>query len=305
MSKSYDLSTSTKWANLADGDHVVKLRAKGTGFGTSSFSNSVTVTKGNPSHTVVISCTGYGDSIKIYESDSLPTAYVDTPADSTLLGTWTTGQQSVTLTKKYLLLRWHSGVSALVGTNYKITPSTNATLVADYPKTHAPVWEDLTIFTVSGDVAINQSAVCLTGDTLVTMADYSNKRLDEISVGDLVLSIDFTVNKPIYRKVIYSDKDENNIHTEFDEWTFDDGTVIKTVHRHEFYNVEARRMKYMDEWKIGEHTLKQDGSHPALISHRNIKEKVNHYKITLEENTAYFANGLLTGDRLCPKGIEL
>nr|DAJ55397.1 MAG TPA: ATP-binding sugar transporter [Caudoviricetes sp.] len=46
MSKSYDLSTSTKWANLADGDHVVKLRAKGAGYGSSSFSNSVTVKKG-------------------------------------------------------------------------------------------------------------------------------------------------------------------------------------------------------------------------------------------------------------------
>lgn len=46
MSKSYDLSTSTKWANLADGEHVVKLKAKGAGYGTSSFSNSVTVTKG-------------------------------------------------------------------------------------------------------------------------------------------------------------------------------------------------------------------------------------------------------------------
>lgn len=45
MSKSYDLSTSTKWANLADGDHVVKLRAKGASYGSSSFSNSVTVTK--------------------------------------------------------------------------------------------------------------------------------------------------------------------------------------------------------------------------------------------------------------------
>lgn len=46
MSKSYDLSTSTKWANLADGEHTVKIKAKGSGFGTSSFSNSVTVTKG-------------------------------------------------------------------------------------------------------------------------------------------------------------------------------------------------------------------------------------------------------------------
>mgnify|MGYP006867374302 CR=1 FL=1 len=46
MSKSYDLSTNSKWANLADGEHTVKLRAKGAGYGTSSFSNSVTVTKG-------------------------------------------------------------------------------------------------------------------------------------------------------------------------------------------------------------------------------------------------------------------
>lgn len=54
MSKSYDLSTSSKWANLADGDHVVKLRAKGAGYGTSSFSNSVTVTKGATGETWVL-----------------------------------------------------------------------------------------------------------------------------------------------------------------------------------------------------------------------------------------------------------
>lgn len=54
MSKSYDLSTSTKWANLADGDHVVKLRAKGAGYGTSSFSNSVTVRKGATGETWVL-----------------------------------------------------------------------------------------------------------------------------------------------------------------------------------------------------------------------------------------------------------
>lgn len=54
MSKSYDLSTSTKWANLADGEHVVKLRAKGAGFGSSSFSNSVTVTKGATGETWVL-----------------------------------------------------------------------------------------------------------------------------------------------------------------------------------------------------------------------------------------------------------
>lgn len=57
MSKSYDLSTSTKWANLADGEHIVKLRAKGAGYGTSSFSNSVTVTKGTTGETWLLNST--------------------------------------------------------------------------------------------------------------------------------------------------------------------------------------------------------------------------------------------------------
>lgn len=44
---SYDLSTSSKWASLSSQAHSVKLRAKGTGYGSSSFSNIVTVTKGS------------------------------------------------------------------------------------------------------------------------------------------------------------------------------------------------------------------------------------------------------------------
>ena len=61
----------------------------------------------------------------------------------------------------------------------------------------------------------------------------------------------------------------------------------------------------MDEWKIGEHTYKQDGTKPALVAHETIKKTVRHYKITLEGGTNYFANGLLTGDRNNPKNIIL
>lgn len=148
-------------------------------------------------------------------------------------------------------------------------------------------------------------AVCLTGDTLVTMADNSVKRLDMIELGDYVLSFDFDSKMLIPRKVIYTDKNEMKSHTEYDKWTFEDGTEIKTVHRHEFYNLEAQRMKYMDEWSVGEHAYKIDGTMPKLISHKIVEETVRHYKITLEGSTNYFANGLLTGDRNCPKNITL
>ena len=146
---------------------------------------------------------------------------------------------------------------------------------------------------------------CLTGDHLITMGDGSLKRLDKIKCGDYVKSYDWSTNKLVPKKVIFSDADEEKIHIEYDEWTFDDGTIIKTVHRHEFYNVEAKRFKYMDEWKIGEHTYKEDGTRPALIAHETIKKTVRHYKITLEGGTNYFANGLLTGDRYNPKNIVL
>lgn len=41
----YDLSTSSKWASLSSGTHTVRLKAQAVGYGSSSFSNEVTVTK--------------------------------------------------------------------------------------------------------------------------------------------------------------------------------------------------------------------------------------------------------------------
>lgn len=40
--KTYDLSTSTKWANLSDGDHTVQIIAKADGYRASEASSAVT-----------------------------------------------------------------------------------------------------------------------------------------------------------------------------------------------------------------------------------------------------------------------
>ena len=160
-------------------------------------------------------------------------------------------------------------------------------------------------YTLTQDSALVGAFVCLTGDMLVTMADNSTKRLDEIKVDDEILSYDWNTMKLVPNKVIFTNKDENKSFIEYHKWTFDDGTIIKTVHRHEFYNVEAKQFKYMDMWSIGEHTYKQDGSMPMLVSHELVTEDVRHYKITGEIGTNYFVNGLLNGDRNCPKNIEL
>lgn len=140
---------------------------------------------------------------------------------------------------------------------------------------------------------------CLLGDTLVTMSDGSTKQIKDIKLNDEVLSLDLTTGEQVIRKVIYTDTLENKVTTVWDEWEFSDGTIIKTAHRHEFYNVEAGRFKYLDEWELGEHTYKIDGTTPELINHIVHEEEVNHYKITLEGSNNFFANGLLNGDRYC------
>lgn len=153
--------------------------------------------------------------------------------------------------------------------------------------------------TVSGDGTIEIEAhywTCLTGDTLISLADGSQKRIDEIQLTDKVLAYNPETLTLESDEIIECDSKEYKWHTEYDIWTFSDGTVVKTVHRHRFYNVERQAMVYMDEWNIGEHTIRQDGSKVALISHKNIKEKVRHYTIFTKHQN-YFANGLLSGNR--------
>lgn len=137
---------------------------------------------------------------------------------------------------------------------------------------------------------------CLTGDTVITMRDGTARRIDTIKVGDKILSYNPETGNLEEDEVTYSDSSENKQHDNFDIWTFGDGTIIKTIHRHRFYNVERGEMVYMDEWKIGEHTRRKDGAIVTLVSHQNVKETIKHYTI-FTKNQNYFANGLLSGNR--------
>nr|DAP17868.1 MAG TPA: Hint (Hedgehog/Intein) domain N-terminal region [Caudoviricetes sp.] len=151
----------------------------------------------------------------------------------------------------------------------------------------------------SNEVSYTENGVqniCLTGDTLITLADGTTKRIDTITLADMVLAYNPETMTLEADEIIYCDSDKIKTHDNFDVWTFDDGTIIKTVHRHRFYNVERNAMVYMDKWKIGEHGRRKDGVLVTLVSHENVKETVNHYTI-FTKNQNYFANGLLSGNR--------
>ena len=66
--KSYDLSSSSKWAALSDGEPTVQIVAKGTGYRDSAKSTSVTVTKGTTGETWVLNETLNISGTNIYNN---------------------------------------------------------------------------------------------------------------------------------------------------------------------------------------------------------------------------------------------
>ena len=146
---------------------------------------------------------------------------------------------------------------------------------------------------------------CLSPETLIDVEEIDEKgkkqrrrkKLKDIKVGDKVICINpFTLELDT-DTVVECDGQMNKKHTCFDNWYFSDGTMITTIHRHRFYNVEKNKFMYMEEWNIGEHGLNINNEKIKLIKHEHIEEEINHCTLFTEKYNNYFANGLLSGNR--------
>ena len=141
--------------------------------------------------------------------------------------------------------------------------------------------------------------LCLTGDSLITLADGTQKRIDQITLRDKVLAINPATGELCEDIITFTDSDSVKKHYHYHKFAFEDGTVIKTVHRHRFYNIEEQQMSHLDLFYVGDHVVKQDGTTTRLISGEEIEEDVQHYTIfTRYQN--YFVNGILSGNRFTP-----
>lgn len=273
MSKTtLDLSTLS---DIADGTHTVKVKAKADGYRDSEFSNEVSYTKAPAGYKVTFASNFSGEA---YGGGEL--------SDVTL--TANTGA-STPLTSAARGLVWQ-GVSTLAASRGVVNniSYTDASGAANSFYQYLTLTSDITI-TGANDW-------CLTGDMLITLADGTTKRIDAITLADKVLAYNPETMALEVDEITRCDSDEIKTHDNFDVWTFDDGTIIKTVHRHRFYNVERNAMVYMDEWNVGDHAIKIDGTKVALVNHVNVQEEVRHYTIFTNHQN-YFVNGLLSGNR--------
>ena len=231
------------------------------------------------------SCDAVNCPIKLYDGSDANGTLLTTINENPSVGE--VGTFSIKSGSLYIQAHSYTGV---VGAWYQVNVNTETgDAIASTNQTE--------VVPISSNVIITFADMyCLTGDTLITLADGSSKRIDQLTLDDKVLSYNPETLQLEQDEIIYTDAAENKSFIEYDKWTFEDGSIIKTVHRHRFYNVEHQAMVSMDEWKIGEHAITIDGKKIALIVHETITEEVRHYTI-FTKNQNYFANRLLSGNR--------
>ena len=141
----------------------------------------------------------------------------------------------------------------------------------------------------------NDVSTCLSGDTMITMADNSAKRMDEICVGDVVLSKDGELTSVhTVRRGHFS-----NYHILYH---FEDGTVINETHPHRFYNTDQGFWQRLQAWNIGDHAINRHGKEIALVFVEHVDECTEMFGIWTDNGT-YYANGLLSGAAFCNKEL--
>lgn len=151
------------------------------------------------------------------------------------------------------------------------------------------------VLTIDNVVVSEGSTSCLSGDTLITMADGSECRLDCVKVGDMVLTEDGVVAR-VYRTC------RGYFNSYHILYTFEDGTVIDETHDHRFYNVDQGFWQLLRNWKIGDHALGQNGEKVALVSIERIDEEAEQFGVWTDFGS-YYANGFLSGMAACNKRL--
>lgn len=148
---------------------------------------------------------------------------------------------------------------------------------------------------------------CIIEGTLITLANYTKKPIENITYDDDLLVWNFYEGKFDSAKPVWITKPR--LAPEYNLCKFSNGTEIGFVGNggnegyHRIYNDEAKAFTHTGvvETPVGMHTFAEDGSSPELVSQEIIKTPVRYYNIGTKDHINLFANGILTSSRISNK----
>ena len=160
-----------------------------------------------------------------------------------------------------------------------------------------PIFDDKNIY-ITAHLTSDDSS-CLTGDTLATLADGTQVRVDSLTGDELLLVWNLETGKFDFAPIMFVDSDAL---AEFEViyLHFSDGTVVKVITEHGFWDYDLNKYVYLDANAadyIGHCFAKQDGDDLVKVQLVDVEirtELTTAWSPVTVGHLCYFVNGMLS-----------
>lgn len=270
------------------GTYTITVKAKGTNFNESVASNSVTYTVSSGFEVQVSVRSDTESSINFYDGQD---------TSGTSLGSVSPGSSATfSVSSGYLYV----SLGFPADSYYSPGTTTGGVSFQDRDSYHF-------LYKVTGNGTISNmyAAPCFVEGTLITMANGTYKKVEDIEYGDEVLCYDFEKGEQTTSYIDWMIPKQTA--TEYWKITLSDGTVLRLVgpkdgpnknKSHRLYNVTKQSFMYPQDFEENDYTLKQDGTIATISSIEKVEEKVNFYNISSKDHINVYAENVLTSNRL-------
>ena len=150
--------------------------------------------------------------------------------------------------------------------------------------------------TGNGSITGMYMYMCFVEGTLITLADGSQKKVEDINYNDKVLTYDFDKGEFTQGDIFWIAKE--NVATEYWKITLSDGTELKLVgsngKSHRLFSVDNSKFLYPQDF-TGK-VFKENKETPTIVSCKKVNEEVKYYNF-LNTHLNCFANGTMAGCR--------
>lgn len=137
---------------------------------------------------------------------------------------------------------------------------------------------------------------CFVKGTLITLADFTQKPVEDITYEDSLLVWNFDNATFDSAKPLWIMKEQQS--KSYTRLTFDDNTELNLVGSagrvHRVYDYDNGQFQYGNYIPLNNRTFKDNKATPKLISIDEIEEPVSYYNIITTYHMNLFANGVLT-----------
>lgn len=312
-----DLSTLNGYNSLANGTYSLQVKAKANGYEDSNLSASISWQKKDFIEVVPTLTRPYAANIYItdprapfcrisnMDTSKIYTFHIRGGARINGYFQYDTAWRYIPVIDSVLITIHNQSVNYIeiyTGTNSGYTQG--LLLIAVLRGNKAATIDDFT------EVQYNQllpDYACIIEGTLITLADYTKKPIEDITYDDDLLVWNFYEGKFDSAKPVWITKPR--LAPEYNLCKFSNGTEIGFVGNggnegyHRIYNDEAKAFTHtgVAETPVGTHTFAEDGSSSELVSQEIIKTPVRYYNIGTKDHINLFANGILTSSRISNK----